>query len=84
MGLVTGACLAEGGHRVVCVDVDVERIAVAGQRPGRGGALRAAHARRLLDEALDHGTDAVVVAGGDGSIHAVVAALQEHYAVTRL
>ncbi|KTR61824.1 UDP-glucose 6-dehydrogenase, partial [Rothia kristinae] len=26
MGLVTGACLAEGGHRVVCVDVDVERV----------------------------------------------------------
>ena len=28
----------------------------------------AAHARRLLDEALEHGTDAVVVAGGDGII----------------
>ena len=28
----------------------------------------AAHARRLLDEALDKGTDAVVVAGGDGMI----------------
>lgn len=26
VGLVTGACLAEGGHRVVCVDIDAERV----------------------------------------------------------
>ncbi|MFO0687445.1 MAG: UDP-glucose/GDP-mannose dehydrogenase family protein [Myxococcota bacterium] len=26
VGLVTGACLAEKGHRVVCVDVDVARV----------------------------------------------------------
>ncbi|MHA7663049.1 diacylglycerol kinase [Mycolicibacterium sp. HS_4_1] len=37
----------------------------------------AAHARRLLDEALDHGTDAVVVAGGDGMISLVLQALAQ-------
>jgi diacylglycerol kinase (ATP) len=35
----------------------------------------ATHARRLLDEALDHGTDAVVVAGGDGMISLALQAL---------
>jgi UDPglucose 6-dehydrogenase len=35
VGLVTGACLADFGHRVICVDVDAERIATleAGQVP---------------------------------------------------
>ena len=27
VGLVTGACLAEKGHSVVCVDLDAERVA---------------------------------------------------------
>ena len=27
VGLVTGACLAEAGHEVICTDVDRERIA---------------------------------------------------------
>ena len=27
VGLVTGACLAEVGHEVVCVDVDEKKIA---------------------------------------------------------
>ena len=27
VGLVTGACLAEAGHKVICTDVDAERIA---------------------------------------------------------
>ncbi len=27
VGLVTGACLAEKGHRVVCVDLDAQRVA---------------------------------------------------------
>src|SRR5690606_11857700 len=27
VGLVTGACLAEKGHRVLCVDVDAKRVA---------------------------------------------------------
>jgi len=26
VGLVTGACLAEGGHSVVCVDIDAQRV----------------------------------------------------------
>ena len=37
----------------------------------------AAHARRLLDEALDQGTDAVVVAGGDGMISLVLQELAQ-------
>lgn len=37
----------------------------------------AAHARQLLDEALDHGTDAVVVAGGDGIISLALQALAQ-------
>jgi len=28
VGLVTGACLAEAGHQVICTDNDPERIAV--------------------------------------------------------
>lgn len=35
------------------------------------------HARRLLDEALDKGTDAVVVAGGDGMISLALQALAQ-------
>jgi len=27
VGLVTGACLAEKGHHVTCVDIDPERVA---------------------------------------------------------
>ena len=27
VGLVTGACLAEKGHHVTCVDIDAERVA---------------------------------------------------------
>jgi UDPglucose 6-dehydrogenase len=27
VGLVTGACLAEAGHKVVCTDIDAERVA---------------------------------------------------------
>lgn len=37
----------------------------------------ALHARRLLDEALDRGTDAVVVAGGDGMISLALQALAQ-------
>jgi UDPglucose 6-dehydrogenase len=31
VGLVTGACLAEKGHRVICVDVDEEKVRTIGQ-----------------------------------------------------
>ena len=27
VGLVTGACLGEAGHEVICTDIDLERIA---------------------------------------------------------
>ena len=27
VGLVTGACLADAGHNVLCVDVDEDRVA---------------------------------------------------------
>lgn len=37
----------------------------------------AAHARHLLDEALEHGTDAVVIAGGDGMISLALQALAQ-------
>ncbi|WP_454790822.1 diacylglycerol kinase [Mycolicibacterium lutetiense] len=37
----------------------------------------AAHARRLVDEALDRGTDALVVVGGDGVISLALQALAE-------
>jgi diacylglycerol kinase (ATP) len=37
----------------------------------------AGHARQLLDEALEHGTDAVVVAGGDGIISLALQALAQ-------
>jgi len=30
VGLVTGACLADFGNRVICVDVDAQRIATLG------------------------------------------------------
>ncbi len=32
VGLVTGLCLAERGHRVICVDIDAARIAQLAQR----------------------------------------------------
>ncbi len=41
----------------------------------RSSATDAAHARRLVDEALDRGTDALVVVGGDGVISLALQAL---------
>ena len=32
VGLVTGVCLAEHGHNVVCVDVDEEKVAKMSKR----------------------------------------------------
>ena len=34
VGLVTGACLADRGHTVTCVDVDPARVATLERRPG--------------------------------------------------
>ena len=36
VGLVTGACLAEAGHEVVCTDIDRERIAKLNAGTERG------------------------------------------------
>jgi UDPglucose 6-dehydrogenase len=52
VGLVTGACLAETGHRVVCTDIDGERIAQlrAGQVP-----IYEQHLNELLESARGTG-----------------------------
>ncbi|MEX2209234.1 MAG: UDP-glucose/GDP-mannose dehydrogenase family protein [Myxococcota bacterium] len=60
VGLVTGACLAEKGHRVVCVDLDAERVAQVnrGESPifERGLAeLLAKHAGHTLSATTDLG-----------------------------
>ncbi len=58
VGLVTGACLAEKGHRVVCVDLDAARVAQInrGESPifERGlPALLARHAGQALSATTD-------------------------------
>ncbi len=58
VGLVTGACLAEKGHRVVCVDLDAERVAQVnrGEAPifERGlPELLAKHAGHALTASTD-------------------------------
>ena len=64
VGLVTGACLAEKGHEVTCVDIDPDRVAalnrarVADLRGGAGGA--AAPARRPAAQRDDRPARAVL------------------------
>ena len=54
VGLVTGTCLAEIGHEVVCVDVDADKVARLGRaelpiyEPGLEPMLRANHAAGRL------------------------------------
>ena len=48
VGLVTGACLAEAGHDVVCTDIDKERIA---QLQGGGVPIYEEHLDTILDRA---------------------------------
>ncbi len=52
VGLVTGACLAEAGHNVVCTDVDAGRIAqlLAGKVP-----IYEQHLDKVLDSARKSG-----------------------------
>jgi UDPglucose 6-dehydrogenase len=52
VGLVTGACLAEAGHHVVCTDIDAERVAQlqAGQVP-----IYEQHLGKILDAARGSG-----------------------------
>lgn len=74
VGLVTGACLAEMGHRVICVDVDTQRVAAlnAAKSPihedGLDELLRKHVSRGLtatdnLSEAV-HATELTLIAVG--------------------
>jgi len=48
VGLVTGACLAEAGHDVVCTDIDKDRIA---QLNGGGVPIYEQHLDKILASA---------------------------------
>lgn len=60
VGLVTGACLADVGHDVVCVDVDAEKVAVlnAGKVPIHEPGLSEIIARNRASGRLKFTTDA--------------------------
>ena len=75
VGLVTGACLAEMGNHVVCLDVNAEKIKVLNEggipihEPGLGALVaRNAAAGRLqfttdVDLAVNHGTVLFIAVG---------------------
>lgn len=75
VGLVTGACLAEMGNHVLCLDVDAKKIAVLRSggvpihEPGLDALIeRNAKAGRLqfttsVDEAVHHGTVQFIAVG---------------------
>jgi UDPglucose 6-dehydrogenase len=48
VGLVTGACLAEAGHEVICTDIDEKRIA---HLQGGGVPIYEQHLDKILDSA---------------------------------
>lgn len=52
MGLVTGACLAEAGHEVVCTDIDNDRIA---KLKAGGVPIYEAHLEQILASAHNAG-----------------------------
>jgi UDPglucose 6-dehydrogenase len=52
VGLVTGACLAEAGHEVVCTDIDEKRIA---ELRGGGVPIFELHLDTILDSARKSG-----------------------------
>jgi len=60
VGLVTGACLAEAGNHVVCVDVDAEKVARlnGGQVPIHEPGLDALIKRNMEASRLEFTTDA--------------------------
>src|ERR671921_751606 len=76
VGLVTGACLSELGHNVVCVDTDAAKIARlrGGQipiyEPGLEQLVAVNAGRGLLrftteiEEAIAHGIDVLFIAVG--------------------
>ena len=59
VGLVTGACLAEMGNHVLCVDIDADKIAALKQgvvpifEPGLAPMVKRNHAAGLLDFTTD-------------------------------
>ncbi len=59
VGLVTGACLAEVGHQVICVDVDEDKInrlkngIIPIYEPGLDAIVKANHEAGLLDFTTD-------------------------------
>jgi UDPglucose 6-dehydrogenase len=75
VGLVTGACLAEMGNHVLCLDVDVEKIALLNRggvpihEPGLETLIqRNTAAQRLqfitdVDQAVQHGTIQFIAVG---------------------
>ncbi|MBZ9538008.1 UDP-glucose/GDP-mannose dehydrogenase family protein [Modicisalibacter tunisiensis] len=67
VGLVTGACLADVGHEVLCMDVDAEKIArlEAGEIPIYEPGLEALVSHNVAEERLRFTTDpAAAVAFG--------------------
>ena len=52
VGLVTGACLAEAGHDVVCTDIDEKRIA---QLQAGGVPIYEHHLDKILESARSAG-----------------------------
>src|SRR5258705_3595836 len=62
VGLVTGACLAEAGHAVVCTDIDQERIA----RLNAGGVpIYEEHLEQILESASKAGRISYTVDAGE-------------------
>ena len=61
VGLVTGACLADVGHQVICVDVDAKKIAMlkSGKVPIHEPGLDAVIARTAASGHLSFTTDSV-------------------------
>jgi len=62
VGLVTGACLAEAGHEVICTDIDAARIAQlkAGQVP-----IYEQHLDKILESASQSGRISYTAAAGE-------------------
>ena len=75
VGLVTGACLAEAGNHVICVDIDEEKVARLNQgevpihEPGLDGLIRRNRESGRLefttdaDRGVEHGLFQVIAVG---------------------
>jgi UDPglucose 6-dehydrogenase len=64
VGLVTGACLADVGHKVLCIDTDPAKVALLqqGQIPIHEPGLKAIVVRNLNKGRLSFSTDAAAAA----------------------